>query len=59
MEREEIKKFQDKSVEYQKQRENKIKELEAKIAQLTKNNEEQSDQVIIPLENINIDDRED
>ena len=58
MEREEVKKFQDKSVEYQKQRENKIKELETKIAQLTNSSEEQSDQITISLENIsNIDDR--
>lgn len=32
IEREEIKKFHDKSIEYQKQRENKIKELEAELS---------------------------
>lgn len=50
-EREEFKKFQDKSVEYQKQREDKINELEAKITELMRNTDKD---IEIPLESVEI-----
>ena len=54
VEREEFQKFQDKSIEYQRQREDKIKELEAKVVELTKKIEKETGQTFIPLEDIDI-----